>query len=238
MQEIKDDIEFINFLDTTILQCEKNLTELRIVSKLQKETVKHIEATFVGQSLSDFSEMATRQELHSLITISLLDLCVILRMFKTSKLSWERIFLMRKGYLTIYETMKAYDKQKSKIRNLVSESGFPEQEFLDINISIKEFKKKFDFDKSIANIRNKTAGHINENLDTFYDTVYGIEPSVGINAIKSLLAILSLFDKFLQNIRDYLNKRVEDKSKNLINEIEEKSMNILKEIKVRQSNNK
>ena len=233
MQEINYDIEFINFLDKLIEQCENNLTELRIVSMLHKETVKQIEATFVGQSLSDFNEMATRQELHSLITISLLDLCVILRLIKTSQISWERIFLLRKGYLTIYETIKAYDKKKSKIRNLIYESGFPEQEFLGINLSIKEFKKKFDFDNGIANIRNKTAGHINENFDTFYDTVYGIEPSVGIDAIKSLMAILSLLDKFLQNFRDYLNKRVEAKSKNLLNEIAEKKMEILKKNKIK-----
>jgi len=230
MREEKNDIDFFDFLDKLIKQCTKNLTELRMVSHLHKDTVKQVRVAFEGQSLSDFDEMATRQELHSLITISLLDLCVILRMFKTSQLTWERIFLVRKGYLTIYETIKAYEKQKNKIRNLISESGFPQQEFLDINLKIKTFKKQFDYEKGISNIRNKTAGHFNEDFDTFFDTVYEIEPSVGIEAIKSLMTILSQIDQFLQTFRDYLNKKLEDKNSNLQIEFEEKKKELLTKI--------
>lgn len=230
MHEDKTNINFFDFLDNLIEKCTKNLTELRMVSHLHKDTVKQIGDAFEGQSLADFDEMATRQELHSLITISLLDLSVILRMYKNSQLTWERIFLVRKGYLTIYETIKAYEKQKNKIRNLISESCFPEQEFLDINLKIKAFKKQFDYEKGISNIRNKTAGHFNEDFDTFFDTVYEIEPSVGIQAIKSLMTILSQIDQFLQTFRDYLNKKLEDKSNSLKNGLDEKMKELLAKI--------
>ena len=230
MQQENNDIDFFDFIDRLIEQCTKNLTELRMVSHFHKDAVKQISENFEGQSLSDFDEMATRQELHALITISLLDLCVILRMFKTSQLTWERIFLVRKGYLTIYETIKVYEKQKNKIRNLISESGFPEQEFLDINLKIKAFKKQFDYEKGISNIRNKTAGHFNEDFDTFFDTVYNIEPSIGIEAIKSLMTILSKIDQFLQTFRSFLNKKVEDKGNNLQIEFEEKMKQLLTKI--------
>ena len=238
MIEEKNNIDFFEFLDKLIEQCTKNLTALRMVSHLHKDAVKEIGAAFEGQSLADFDEMATRQELHSLITISLLDLCVILRMFKTSQLTWERIFLVRKGYLTIYETIKAYEKQKNRIRTLISESGFPEQEFLDINLKIKAFKKQFDYEKGISNIRNKTAGHFNKDFVTFFDTVYEIEPSVGIEAIKNLMTILSKIDQFLQTFRDYLNTKVEGRSNNLKIEFNEKKKELIAKIEELKSQTK
>jgi hypothetical protein len=222
MAEDKNNIDFFEFLDKLIEQCTNKLSELRMVSSLHKVTVKEIADASEGQSLADFEEIAIRQELHSLITISLLDLCVILRMFKTSQLTWERIFLIRKGYLTIYETIKAYEKQKNKIRNLITESGFSADEFLVINRKIKSFKKQFDYDKGISNIRNKTAGHFDENFDTFFDTVFEIEPSVGIEAIKELMTILSQIDKLLHTFREFLNKKIEERTVNLEIELNEK----------------
>jgi hypothetical protein len=218
---------FFKFLDKLIDQCTSQLTEFRLISHLHKDAVKEMEETFKNQNLADFEEMSIRQELHSLITISLLDLCVILRMYKTSGLLWERIFLLRKGYLTIYESIKTYEKQKSKIRKLITESFYPETDFSDINLALKEFKKKYDFEKRVLKIRNKTSGHYDDNFDTFFDTVYEIDPGVGIEAIKSLMTILARIDQFLGNFRKYLNQEIQHKNVKLQEELDQKLQEFL-----------
>jgi hypothetical protein len=204
----QEKLEYTEFLDKLINKCTDNLAEQRMISKLHKEQLDSLQENHSQESLSDFTEMTTRQELHSLITSCLLDLAVIIRLYQRAQLLWEKIFLIRKAYMTVYEGLKAFDKHKQKIRLLIQISSFPGLEFDVINNSIKQFKKTYKYDQVISKIRNKTAGHFDSDFDTYFDTINQIDPTSGINAAQELMKVMADIDSFLSLLRHHLNSKV------------------------------
>lgn len=186
------------------------LVELKYISKNHKELINELRSSLTKEELLTFEDITIRHSLHTLITISSLDLLAVLRLYKSSTLSWEKIFILKKGYLTIYETILAYEKKKKKIIELIVE--FCEEaknlKFDNINCDIKEFKKTYNFAK-IIKIRNKVSGHIDEDFDEYYDTVMSIDPTITIQAIQQLLTILNKCDKFLSELGELINRKKE-----------------------------
>ena len=187
---------FDEYIDQAFETLTQQLVELKLISTSHKEFITEAKKDHSEAQLSEFDDISIRHELHTLITISALDLLAILKLFKSSTALWERIFLLKKGYLTIYETVLVYEKNRSKIRDLIvsfSKDGKNEK-FDEINADLKLFKKLFDF-KQIGKIRNEVSGHIDDDFDNYYDTVMSINPEIAINAINSLLSFLNKCDK-------------------------------------------
>lgn len=199
-----NETNFLEYLEKGISANTKYLDDLRIVSKLHKEAMINLKDSYGSDKLKIFEDIEIRHGLHTLLTISILDLLSILKLFKNSSLLWEKVFLIKHCYLTIYETIKAYEKKKQKIRQLVIDNNCDIETLDLINKTIKVFKNKFEYE-NIKNIRNNVAGHIDDNFDLYYDTIIEIEPQDGLNAVQSLLDILVNLNEYLEYLRITLN---------------------------------
>jgi len=80
-------------------------------------------------------------DISSLVNIANLDLTVISKMLYGASNNWEKIFLIKNAYLTIFETFKTYDKHR-KFLNDVSTITYPflKEELREVNNLIKKFK--------------------------------------------------------------------------------------------------
>lgn len=201
---------FDAYIEEAFATLTQQLVELKCSSVSHKEFIDQIKDNFSEVQLSIFDDITIRHKLHTLITISSLDLLATLKLYKSSTLLWERIFLIKKGYLIIYETILAFEKGQKKIRDLVilnCEDG-KNQLYNEINTELKKYKKTFNIE-NIGNIRNKVSGHIDDNFDNYYDIVMGINPDEAIKAIQALIAILNKCDIFLNELRQVSNSKLE-----------------------------
>lgn len=106
----------------------------------------------------------------SFLTSTHLDLLVISNSFSKSKTQWEKTYYSKQGYLSIYETIKTYHKYQNKFINI---KIIPEidNDFKEVSNLLKKFKSKYNYDKRIANIRNKVAGHHDSNFDIYQESL-------------------------------------------------------------------
>lgn len=205
------------------------MIELKRASEHFKLLTNQAKESFSESELHIFNDITIRHNLHTLITISALDLLVAWKLYNSSALFWEKIFLLKKAHLTIHETLYIYNKRVKKLRDLVLENYVEGQSalFSEINKDIKEFKKNFDI-KKISRVRNKVSAHIDENFDQYYETIMSIDPETGIKAVQSLISILVKCDKFLIELRSIINQNTEQKKDQLIQEIEVINNKLLK----------
>lgn len=127
--------------------------------------------------------------------------------------NWEKIFLIRNAYLTIFETFKTYNKHR-KFLNEVSTISYPElkDEFKNVNNLIKIFKNKYRYESEISVIRNNISGHISDNVELYYNTIIKFDADETALMIVSFLDITLHLENFLTTIllQEKLKKSNED----------------------------
>src|SRR5215218_8577536 len=142
--------------------------------------------------LEDFNEIERMNKFNTLLTISLLDLMVVCKNMCLAETDWERIHFIKQGYLVIYETINTYHKHSSELRNTIATkySGFIKT-FDAINKDLKQFKKIHDYENVIGLIRNKVAGHIDEDFILYYDTIAKLDGEKVALTISHFIKILT-----------------------------------------------
>lgn len=183
------------------------LNQLRLVYDLHELTIgkaAEITNTKIDKTKDD---ILIRLSLHTLFTISTLDLLSILSLHKKASLKWETILLFKSAYLAIYESIKAFEKRRIYLRGFLLLKDFDVSKFDIIGNELRAYKKTFSYSQ-IEKIRNKTAGHINEDFKDYFDTLIEMDIAKGLNAILKFLEILEMLDNYLENVRAELNTKL------------------------------
>ena len=137
-------------------------------------------------------------ELNLLFAISLLDNLVIIKNLDNAKLDWEVKFFLKKLNLNIYETFIAYDSSKNWILNTLCKTEEEKEKFKLTNTELKEFKKTYNYDTEIKQIRHKIAGHItSEDIDLYFKTIELLNPRKNIATGIAYIAAANKINAFI-----------------------------------------
>ncbi len=105
---------------------------------------------------------------------------------------WEDAYALRQGYLLIYEAIKTYGMHSKSLKNLCSKAETTQTKFSELTIRLKKFRKDFDYDNTISEIRNYTIGHIDSDPAGFFDRISKFDEDKAFAALKEFVAILVL----------------------------------------------
>lgn len=200
-----------------------HLEILRKIMHTQTEAIEFLVQIDAKTDIEDFDEIERMNKFNALLTISLLDLMVVCKNMCLVETDWERIHFIKQGYLVIYETINTYHKYSSELRKIISTKycGFTKN-FDIINKDLKQFKKIHDYENVIGVIRNKVAGHIDEDFVLYYDIIVKLDGEkvalIISHFIKILTELLSLSKELaahanavLQQRNELLKQSIQDK---------------------------
>lgn len=115
-----------------------------------------------------------KYEFYFIITI--LDLSVVLKNLVTASNDWERIFSIKKAYLIIYESSIHFKKlsKKGDLTNYLKKRSISTNSMKLFFEGFTEFisSQKYSIIKSVRDI---AAAHMHENVDEYYETVWGLD---------------------------------------------------------------
>lgn len=220
--------KFLEDVDKLLDEKYSRLNQLRMVYDLHDLTIGKAAETLNTKVDKSMDDILIRLSLHALFTISALDLLSILSLHKKSSTPWENIFLIKSACLTIYESIKAFEKRKVYLRNYLVSKNIDITKFNDIGNQLRIYKRTFAFSQ-IEKIRNEAAGHINEDFKDYFDTLITMDIVNGVNAILKFLEILEMLESYLENIRVEINAMLEMELK----ELKKKTLNQLEELRIK-----
>lgn len=182
------------------------------------EIIEEVKALLVEinpiADVSDFIEMEQFNNYNGYVTIAMLELSVSLKNLILSKTDWEKAFFIKNSFLIIHETAKKLKpfKGKSYIENTIR-NNYPDLQ-IDLEIllnDIDNFRNEEKYNK-ISTTRHTIAGHIEDSLKVYYDTVKELDGEEAGNLISAFLKILN---RALFLTKDYsiiANARQKEKS--------------------------
>lgn len=112
------------------------------------------------------------------IKVAIMDLSIIIKNLNLARNKWERAYNLRQGSLLIYESINLYHKHTHTIHPILK-SDFPEIYLLYLRQSIKtrEFKKDYKYGSQLAQLRNNTIAHINDDIFSYCQAISRIKPT-------------------------------------------------------------
>ena len=195
------------------------LDTLKQIIDTQNRTINYLAQIDPEIELEVFKENEQLNKFNALITISVLDLLVVCKNLCLASSEWEKIYFTKQGYLIIYETIKTYYKYRSQLQKLIETKHASYIEtFKSINNDLRLFKKKHHYDNVIGLIRNKVAGHIDEDFVLYYNTISKLDgEKVGLT-ISNFIQVIAQLQKLSKDLSSTTNHTLE---------VEGKSLNIL-----------
>lgn len=161
-----------------------------------------------------FKNLYFQLEFNGLLTISILDLSLISREIFISKKTWEKLYYAKQTYLVIYETINSYNKHNKTLNDLSLKISQTNKNRLDkISKEIKAFKKRYSYSTEICDIRNKVAGHINENFKIYLSTLKLIDIENTGEMLKDFVIILTSLQKYSTDLLIDYGKIIDDEKK-------------------------
>ena len=150
-----------------------------------------------------FNTTVNKIKYFSFLSAAYLDLLNSYRGIISAKTTWDVIYYSRNGFLAIYEAIKTYNNYQEKIRVLII-SNYPQMsdEYKKLNLELKKFKKEYEYDNNISVLRNKAAGHYDQNYVIFYNQIQNIEVERSKKAIAG-------FANFLQSVIIFNHKIID-----------------------------
>lgn len=169
---------------------------------------------------TDFSNTETNIKYFCFLTSAFLDSLTTLKGFLNSKTDWENIYYSKHGFLTIYETLKTYNHYQKDFKRIVeSEHSHLSEQYKEMNLILKKFKKEFEYDTKISTIRNKAAGHFDKDFLVYYEQIQTIDKKLAIRAIEYFLDFLKILMHFLYQVAEESEKKTKEKAKKSKNEL-------------------
>jgi hypothetical protein len=122
---------------------------------------------------------------------------------------WEDVSTLRQGYLLIYEAIKTYHSHSKSIKELCSKtSEAAENKFSQLAVQIKNFKKDFQYDTEISEIRNYTIGHIENDPCKFFERISSLDDEKAFLALKYFGKVLYQMQKLSEYIYVHYTRKV------------------------------
>lgn len=212
---------FNDSADSTIAVFTEVLDAVQKVNKIIYHVKTHFHTNNIDINFEVFDLVRRINDISSLFAIANLDLSVSSKMLYNASNNWEKIYVIKNIYLTIFETFRTYDKYR-KFLSTFSENTLPhlKENFLSINNSIKTFKKEYKYDTNIKTIRNNISGHISDNVDLYYNTI------IKFDADKTSKMVIEFF-KITHDMHNFLTDILKQ---NYIREQNQQILNIAKEV--------
>lgn len=155
----------------------------------------------------DLSELMDNIKYLLFFISSFLDILISLKVLFETELDWERKFHIKNGLVSVYETIKTFNKHQKEIRPFLdSKYNNFKDEYNSLVIKIREYKKKYNYDVDIANFRNKAGAHYDENFLEYLKNLNSVDKPVYVIAIKEFADILdellSFWDKLIKELSE------------------------------------
>lgn len=208
--------------DRLFEECEKSiifytehLSRLRSLAEQQEKATTILLEFNQKSDLSDFLEIEKINNYNGYITIAMLDLSVNLKNLIRSETEWESAFFIKNSFLIIHETAKKLKpfKGKSFIQFTI------EQKYHELNDDLKDlfndidnFRNASTYNK-ISTTRHSIAGHIEDNLKLYYDTVKELDGEEAGNLIIQFIQILDQAMNLTNNFARIANNKQKEKTK-------------------------
>lgn len=163
---------FNDSADSTVTVFTDVLDTARKVNKIIDCVKIHFDNNNIDMCLDGFDLVKKINDVVSLFAIATLDLAVSSKMLYSASNNWEKIYVIKNVYLTIFESFKTFNKYREFL-NVLSEKSHPylKENFVNINTAIKTFKKEYRYETDMKAIRNNISGHISDNIDLYYNTI-------------------------------------------------------------------
>jgi hypothetical protein len=141
-------------------------------------------------------------------TTCFLDIATSLKVLLSLETDWDRIYNLKNGLVTIYESIKTYNKHQKDILPLITKYDQFRERYDLINKNLKGFKKKYDYDKTISNFRNKAGAHYDENFIEYFYQIVNIDSEESIEAIYEfsvfLMSLISFWTDLITEIHEII----------------------------------
>jgi len=178
-----------------------HFSEFRGAKAVLDLLIKSQNIIFEKKSVLPFESKISQLKFFAFLSASFMDLLSTLKGFLNAKTEWEKIHFSKTGYLLIYEIIKNYETNKKSILDDINrETPNLLPLFKQNSELLKEFKKNFDYEGKIKNVRHKCSGHIDRDFLTYYDAVASIEFDEASLAIENCLGFLKLLIIILHDL--------------------------------------
>ncbi len=192
---------FNDSADSTVTVFTVVLDTAMKVNKVIDCVKTHFDTNNIDLYLGGFDLVRKINDVVSLFAIAALDLAVSSKMLYNASNNWEKIYIIKNVYLTIFESFKTFNKYKEFL-NILSEKALPhlKENFVNINSSIKTFKKEYRYETDMKTIRNNISGHISDNVDLYYNTIIKFDGDKTGEMIIEFFKITDDLNNFLTDI--------------------------------------
>jgi hypothetical protein len=159
-------------------------------------------ATDAGSDvLESLSDVEKQGKLNGFLNLCILDFTVIYKNALSAIHLWDDVYSLRQGYLLIYEAIKTYNSHSKSLKDLANKtSDFAQVKFSELTEEIKKFRKNYNYDKDILEIRNHTIGHIENDPFSFYERISKFDEDKAFAALKDFASLLVR----MLNLSDYI----------------------------------
>ncbi|CAM3346123.1 hypothetical protein [Empedobacter stercoris] len=162
------------------------------------------------ENQENFSKYFFLNDIETILTISQLDLAVNAKNLINTKKKWEIIFFSKNSYLVIYETINAFTRINKFLYENTKNHEELKETFQKCTKELRNFKNEFEFQTTMNYIRNKTSGHIHEDLDEYYKIVNNLDAEKTANMILKFLDLISLFQQMITSIMSNQNLTISE----------------------------
>lgn len=163
--------------------------------------------------MNDFSKLETNIKYFCFLTSSFLDLLVALKALKNAKTKWEILFNLKYCNLIVYEAINTYNLYSKSLTyvirsNFITFIPFQKQ----ISSLFKDFKRNFNL-KQLEKVRNKCAGHFDEDFSTYFKVLESIDYDTTVLMAEKFLDFLKVNMLVMDKIADEWQKRAQSTKK-------------------------
>lgn len=188
-------------------ECKELEDLLRNLSKYAQ-----INAPETKETIDFFSRILKINQLITIVALDAIPLCQ--GCILTEDNDWHNKFYCKYAYLNIYEFFKFYDKYNSIMLQIIrKEANHYLPSYENVQAKIKIIKKR-NISKNqnyIEAVRNKAAGHIDHDFNTYYETIKSLQKETVIDCLSDLIGILRELQNMFFDLIDVFSQKLEAK---------------------------
>lgn len=196
-------------IETLEKDIKENIEHLEIINsmmELNEELRDFVSKNFTPSPIEHIK--FDIENIHPIINISKLEISLILKSIHYAKNDIEKNHTLKKGLLIVFETFETLKKFNKILKEYSQKTNKLKNEFNQINLRIKPFRKLLNDDSRIKNIRDNIVAHINSNFIEYYKQLKKID-------IVNDYDLLIRFRFMLNDLDEYLFTCMIFESKNI-----------------------
>ncbi|NCI51382.1 hypothetical protein GWC95_15745 [Sediminibacterium roseum] len=204
--------EELNSLAELLPICTDHLNTLNSSLGLIRR-LKEIAANASSDILEPLSEIEIQGTFNAYLNLCFLDFIVIYKNALSAVHLWDDVYTLRQGYLLIYESIKTYNAHSKSLKRLCSKTPVTEEMFVALSGKLKKFRKDFDYDNNISEIRNYTIGHMDNDPVVFFNRISMFNAETAFAALREFVSVLISMLNLSEHIFvNYTKKIIKDSS--------------------------